>query len=86
MPSINQSVLKDVIQKNKAVLTEIIEQKPQIVDKLAYRMRMILNFFKKPIRVYSESEILSEDNWLNFVAIECPKLNDESTEACVFLS
>jgi hypothetical protein len=25
MPSINQSVLKDVIQKNKAVLTEIIE-------------------------------------------------------------
>lgn len=49
-------------------------------------MRMILNFFKKPIRVYSESEILSEVNWLNFVAIECPKLNDESTEACVFLS
>ena len=49
-------------------------------------MRSIFNFFKKPIKVYAESEILTEENWLNFVAIECEKLNDESTEACVFLT
>ena len=49
-------------------------------------MRAIFNFFKKPIKVYGEGEILSEENWLNFVAVECPKLNDGSQEACVFLT
>ena len=80
------SVLKDVVQKNQKVLQEITESNYNVIDKLAFRMRSIFNFFKKPIKVYGEGEVLLEENWLNFVAVECPKLNDGSTEVCVILS
>lgn len=86
MPEINTEVLKALFDKNKDVVQLLNSNDYLPLMKLmSSRMRSILGFMQKEVRVYSQDDISSEEAWKNFVDNESLQISKGKYKAIVLL-
>ena len=75
MPEINKVVIQSIFNKNALVAKDIERAYPALITKMCYRMRTILGFMQKEIRVYSQGDIESASSWKQFLDGESTKIS-----------
>ena len=72
---VNRSVIADLAKKNQNLLEDIEKCSSSILLKMASKMRQILSFMQKPVRVYTAEEVETEDKWQEFLNKESLKIS-----------
>lgn len=86
VPEINESVIKTVFEKNMDVVKMIqANQYQALLEKMAFRMRSVLSFMQKEVRVYAEQEISKEESWKSFLDNESTKISAGKFNAVILL-
>lgn len=76
LAEINKAVVKSTFDKNPEVAQQLAQNKLSILlEKMAKRMRQVLNFMQKEVRVFAEAELETEAAWKQFIENESVKIS-----------
>lgn len=57
-----------------------------MLGKMAYRMRSLLGFMQKEVRVWAESELDTEQKWKSFLENDSFKISEGKFNAIILLT